>query len=83
MLFEGAQGTMLDIDYGTYPFVTSSNATSGGACTGLGVAPTRIYGRRWRHQGLHDARGQRAISHGDARSRSAAKCATAARSTAP
>ena len=44
MLFEGAQGTMLDIDYGTYPFVTSSNATSGGACTGLGVAPTRITG---------------------------------------
>ena len=44
MLFEGAQGTMLDIDHGTYPFVTSSNATSGGACTGLGVAPTRISG---------------------------------------
>ena len=42
MLFEGAQGTMLDIDYGTYPFVTSSNATAGGACTGLGVPPTRI-----------------------------------------
>ena len=44
VLFEGAQGTMLDIDFGTYPFVTSSNATSGGACTGLGVAPTRIRG---------------------------------------
>ena len=44
VLFEGAQGTMLDIDFGTYPFVTSSNATSGGACTGLGVAPTRING---------------------------------------
>ena len=44
VLFEGAQGTMLDIDFGTYPFVTSSNATSGGACTGLGVAPTRISG---------------------------------------
>ena len=44
VLFEGAQGTMLDIDFGTYPFVTSSNATSGGACTGLGVAPTRITG---------------------------------------
>jgi adenylosuccinate synthase len=42
VLFEGAQGTMLDIDHGTYPFVTSSNATSGGAATGLGVAPTRI-----------------------------------------
>jgi adenylosuccinate synthase len=42
VLFEGAQGTMLDIDHGTYPYVTSSNATSGGVATGLGVAPTRI-----------------------------------------
>ena len=41
VLFEGAQGTMLDIDHGTYPFVTSSNATSGGFAPGLGVAPTR------------------------------------------
>ena len=44
VVFEGAQGTMLDIDHGTYPFVTSSNATSGGAATGLGVSPTRITG---------------------------------------
>ena len=42
MLFEGAQGTMLDIDHGTYPFVTSSSATSGGATTGVGVPPTKI-----------------------------------------
>ncbi len=42
ILFEGAQGTMLDIDYGSYPFVTSSNATAGGACTGSGVPPHRI-----------------------------------------
>jgi adenylosuccinate synthase len=42
VLFEGAQGTMLDIDHGTYPFVTSSNATSGCAATGLGVPPTKI-----------------------------------------
>lgn len=42
VLFEGAQGTMLDIDYGTYPFVTSSSATAGGACSGSGVAPHRI-----------------------------------------
>ena len=42
VLFEGAQGSLLDIDHGTYPFVTSSNATAGGACTGLGVSPTRI-----------------------------------------
>ncbi len=42
MLFEGAQGTFLDIDHGTYPFVTSSNTTAGGACTGSGVPPHRI-----------------------------------------
>jgi adenylosuccinate synthase len=42
ILFEGAQGIMLDIDFGTYPFVTSSNTTAGGACTGSGVAPNRI-----------------------------------------
>lgn len=42
VLLEGAQGTMLDIDHGTYPFVTSSNAISGGACTGAGVGPTAI-----------------------------------------
>ncbi len=42
ILFEGAQGTLLDIDHGTYPYVTSSNATSGGACTGTGVGPNRI-----------------------------------------
>jgi adenylosuccinate synthase len=42
VLFEGAQGTLLDIDHGTYPYVTSSSATAGGACTGLGVGPTKI-----------------------------------------
>jgi adenylosuccinate synthase len=42
VMFEGAQGTMLDIDHGTYPFVTSSSATSGGAATGTGIAPTAI-----------------------------------------
>ena len=42
VMFEGAQGTMLDIDHGTYPFVTSSSAAAGGACTGTGVPPTRI-----------------------------------------
>jgi hypothetical protein len=42
ILFEGAQGTFLDIDHGTYPFVTSSNTTAGGACTGSGVAPNRM-----------------------------------------
>ncbi|MET7692730.1 adenylosuccinate synthase [Streptomyces sp. NPDC005483] len=42
VLFEGGQGTLLDIDHGTYPFVTSSNPTAGGACTGAGVGPTKI-----------------------------------------
>ncbi len=42
VLFEGAQGTLLDIDHGTYPYVTSSNATVGGICTGLGVGPRAI-----------------------------------------
>lgn len=42
VLLEGAQGTFLDVDHGTYPFVTSSNPTSGGACTGTGIPPTRI-----------------------------------------
>lgn len=44
ILFEGAQGTLLDVDHGTYPYVTSSNATAGGACTGLGIGPTKIDG---------------------------------------
>ncbi len=42
ILLEGAQGTLLDVDFGTYPFVTSSNPTSGGACTGVGIGPTKI-----------------------------------------
>lgn len=42
ILFEGAQGTLLDIDHGTYPYVTSSNATAGGACTGTGLGPSKI-----------------------------------------
>ena len=42
VMFEGAQGVLLDIDHGTYPFVTSSSATAGGACAGLGIGPTKI-----------------------------------------
>lgn len=42
VLLEGAQGTLLDIDYGTYPYVTSSNPTAGGGCTGTGIPPTKI-----------------------------------------
>ena len=44
VLFEGAQGTMLDIDHGTYPYITASSATAGGAAPGTGVPPTRING---------------------------------------
>jgi len=44
VLLEGGQATMLDVDHGTYPFVTSSSASAGGACTGSGIAPTRIAG---------------------------------------
>jgi adenylosuccinate synthase len=43
VMFEGAQGTMLDVDHGTYPFVTSSNTVVGGVCTGLGVAPKHVH----------------------------------------
>jgi adenylosuccinate synthase len=46
MLAEGAQGTLLDVDYGSYPFVTSSSTSVGGVCTGLGVAPSKV-GRVW------------------------------------
>src|SRR3712207_8382802 len=42
VLLEGSQGTLLDVDHGTYPFVTSSNPTAGGASTGSGIGPTRI-----------------------------------------
>ena len=42
ILFEGAQGAMLDIDHGTYPYVTSSSTVGGGICSGSGVAPNRI-----------------------------------------
>ena len=42
ILFEGAQGTLLDVDFGTYPFVTSSSATAGGVCTGLGISPKKV-----------------------------------------
>ncbi len=42
VLFEGAQGAMLDVDHGTYPYVTSSNSIAGGVCTGIGIGPTRI-----------------------------------------
>ena len=61
IVFEGAQGTMLDIDHGTYPFVTSSSATSGGAATGTGVAPNAIDSVIGRHQSLLHARRRRPV----------------------
>jgi adenylosuccinate synthase len=78
VLFEGAQGTLLDIDHGTYPFVTSSHATAGGACTGAGVGPskidtvvglvkaycTRVGGGPFPTE-LHDATGERLRKVGD------------------
>ena len=69
ILFEGAQGTMLDLDHGTYPYVTSSSATVGGACTGLGVGPRSVHARARHREGVHDARRRRAVSVGAARRR--------------
>ena len=61
ILFEGAQGTLLDIDHGTYPFVTSSNTVAGQAATGSGVGPERDRLRARHHQGLHDPRRRRPV----------------------
>ena len=57
VLFEGAQGTMLDVDHGTYPFVTSSSATAGGACTGAGVGAHAYSWSDRRFESLYYARG--------------------------
>ena len=63
VLLEGAQATFLDLDHGTYPFVTSSNPVAGGACTGSGVGP-RDDRRGHRHrQGLRDAGGGGPVPH--------------------
>jgi adenylosuccinate synthase len=61
LLFEGAQGTLLDIDHGTYPFVTSSNCVAGQAAAGTGVGPNDAALRARHHQGLLHARRQRAV----------------------
>ena len=82
VLIEGAQGTMLDIDHGTYPFVTSSNASIGGACTGLGIPPKAIARRARRRQGLHDARRRGAAADRALRRDGRSRCARAARNTA-
>ena len=62
VLLEGAQGALLDLDHGTYPFVTSSNPTIGGVSVGLGVHPGHISDRDGRVQGLLHARRHRAVS---------------------
>ena len=62
ILFEGAQGTMLDIDHGTYPFVTSSSASAGGAATGTGVPPHADSRRDRGLEGVHYARGFGSLS---------------------
>ena len=61
VLFEGAQGTMLDVDHGTYPFVTSSNTIAGAVCTGAGIAPQQLRKRHWDLQGVHHTGRQRAF----------------------
>ena len=61
LLFEGAQGTLLDIDHGTYPFVTSSNCIAGGAAAGSRRRPADAALRAGHHQGLHHARRLRAV----------------------
>ena len=63
ILFEGAQATFLDLDHGTYPFVTSSNPTAGGACTGTGVGPPPHRSRSRRGQGLRHPGWRRPVPH--------------------
>ena len=58
VLFEGAQGTLLDLDLGTYPYVTSSHPVSGGVCVGCGIGPTLI------DESLHNESGERSVSYG-------------------
>ena len=73
VLFEGAQGALLDIDHGTYPFVTSSNTVRGAACAGAGVGPEGHQRGLGRRQGLLDARRRRARSRPSSTTRSGDK----------
>ena len=77
VMFEGAQGTMLDIDHGTYPFVTSSSATAGGAATGTGRGPDGDRHGDRSDQGVCDAGGRRAVPDRDSRCGRAIICARA------
>ena len=82
VLLEAGQATMLDVDHGTYPFVTSSNATAGGACTGSGIPPTRIDRVVCGRQGVRDAGRRGADADRAARRLTASGCAPSARSSA-
>ena len=86
ILFEGAQGTLLDIDHGTYPYVTSSNCVAGNAAAGSGVGPGPAALHPRHHQGLHHARRRRPVPDRaaiDVPGTSATTCRRSARSAAP
>ena len=83
VLFEGAQATLLDLDHGTYPYMTCSAAAAGGAATGLGVAAHADRRRPRRRQGVLHAGGQRARSRPSSRGPRPRRSASAAPSTAP
>ena len=54
ILFEGAQGSMLDVDFGTYPYITSSSVTAGGAAVGVGISPGTFTQSTWYNEILHN-----------------------------
>ena len=81
VLFEGAQATLLDLDHGTYPFVTSSNPIASGAATGIGIGPTRIDRVLGVVEGVRDPRRRGAVPVGDRRAATRNGCASSAAST--
>ena len=83
ILFEGAQGALLDVDHGTYPFVTSSNTVAANAATGSGLGPERDRLRARHRQGLYDARRRRPVPDRARRRHRPAASASAATSSAP
>ena len=83
VLLEGAQATLLDVDHGTYPFVTSSNPTAGGACVGSGIPPTRITPGDRGHQGVHHPGRRRPVPDRAVRRQRRAPASRSAASSAP
>ena len=83
VLCEGAQGTLLDLDHGTYPFVTSSNPIAGAACVGLGIGPDAHRRRRRRGQGVPHARRRGPVPERGRARGGRARCARRAASSAP